>query len=339
MLVTIILLVILFVFLIFPHELGHFIAAKICDVKVNEFAFGMGPAIYQKQGDETLYSIRAVPLGGYCALEGEDTEEANDDPRSFSNKKWWQKIIILLAGAGMNVFIAFLAFCLYAGISGAATNTLSEVTPGGPADKAGIMAGDTIIAVEEIETDNWYEVYDALDASLKGEEPVELTVKRGSEVQTYTMVPELTEEGTYKIGITAGISHSPILAIKNGGSLTVNITKGLFGALKGLFQTENVLEEVSGPIGMAQVVSETRTYGGSFFLYILGIISLNLAIFNLLPFPALDGGRIIFVFIRLFTGKAISDKVESVVHTIGFAVLIFLAIIISGSDIMKLLGR
>ena len=337
---TAILMIILFVFLIFPHELGHFIAAKACDVKVNEFAFGMGPAIFKKQGKETLYSIRAIPLGGYCAMEGEDTEVSGDDPRAFNNKRWWQKIFILIAGAGMNILIAFLALTIYAGVSGAVTNTLGDVTKGGPADLAGIRAGDTVIAVESIETDSWYEVYDALDQVMgtDGSE-ITVTVKRGSEVLTYNVQPQKDEDGSFEIGITAGVTHNPFTAVRNGGRLTVNITKNLFGALKDMFSSDNVLDDVSGPIGMVQVVSETKSYGWTFFIYILGVISINLAVFNLLPLPALDGGRIIFVFIRLITGRAISDKVEGIVHTVGMALLIVFAIIIAGSDIFKLFGK
>ena len=335
---TLILMVVLFVFLIFPHELGHFIAARACDVKVNEFAFGMGPAIFKKQGKETLYSIRAIPLGGYCAMEGEDTEDCGDDPRAFNNKKWWQKIIILLAGAGMNILIAIIGMTLVAGIGGVITNTLASVTEGGPAYEAGIQAGDKVVAIEDVRTDSWYDVVDNLDRVMTDGSPILVTVKRNGEETTYTVTPAKGEDGSYKIGIEAKVDHNPGLAIKNGVVSTFELTKALFGTLKTLFKSKDALNQVSGPIGMAQIVSETSSYGGLFFVYLVAVISLNLAIFNLLPLPALDGGRIIFVFIRLITGKAISDSMEGKVHAVGMALLIALAIIIAGNDIFKLIG-
>lgn len=336
---TVILMLILFVFLIFPHELGHFIAAKACGVKVNEFAFGMGPAIFKRQGKETLYSIRAIPVGGYCAMEGDDTEESGDDPRAFNNKKWWQKIIILIAGAAMNVFIAFLALTILAAAGGVITNTLEAVTEGSPAELAGIRAGDTVVMVGEEETNSWYDVVNALDAQLEEGKPVAITVKRDGNREVYSMVPTVDENGKYRVGIVAKLSHSPGIAIKSGAESTVSLFKALVGAFMELFKSKDMLEQVSGPIGMAQVVSETTSYGGMYFLYLLAVISLNLAIFNLLPFPALDGGRIIFVFIRLITGKAISDSIESKVHAVGMIILILFAMVVAGSDVLKLINR
>lgn len=336
---TILLMVVLFVLLIFPHELGHFIVARLCNVQVNEFSFGMGPVIFKKQGKETQYSIRAIPVGGFCAMEGEDTEEAGDNPRAFNNKRGWQKILILLAGAAMNIFIAFVVMIFVSGIGGIITNTLAGVTPGGPAELAGIRAGDVVIAVEEYETDTWSDVINALDIVMEKDEPVDITVKRGSEKLTFSMLPMVNEEGRRMVGIEAEISHKPGTAIKSAAIATGEMFTTIFRSLKDLIHSENVLEQVSGPVGIAMAVEETSSYGFMYYLYLVAMISVNLAIFNLLPFPALDGGRIIFVIIRAITGKAISDKAEGIVHMIGMAFLIGLAIIVTGSDILKLFGR
>ena len=333
---TILLMVVLFVLLIFPHELGHFIAARACNVQVNEFSFGMGPVILKKQGKETQYSIRAVPIGGFCAMEGEDTEEAGDNPRAFNNKKWWQKIIILLAGAAMNIFIAFVVMTFVSGIGGIVTNRLAGVTPGGPAELAGIRAGDVIVAVEEAETETWGAVVTALDNSSKDGGPISITVDREGEKIVFSMTPVLNDEGRRIVGIEAEISHSPGIALKSGAKATLEMFTAIFGAFRDLLHSENVLEQVSGPVGIAQAVGETTSYGFMYFLYLVAMISVNLAIFNLLPFPALDGGRIIFVIIRAITGKAISDKAEAIVHAVGMGALILLAIIVTGSDILKL---
>ena len=333
---TILLMVILFVLLIFPHELGHFIVARLCDVQVNEFSFGMGPVLFKKQGKETQYSIRAIPVGGFCAMEGEDTEEAGDNPRAFNNKKWWQKILILLAGAAMNILIAFIVMIFVSAIGGIITNRLAAVSPGGPAELAGIRAGDTVIAVEDMETDTWSDVVNALDIATKKDGPVSVTVKRGSEEITFQMAPMVNEEGRRIVGIEAEISHRPGTAIKSAAIATGEMFTAIFKSVRDLIHSENVLEQVSGPVGIAQAVGETSSYGAMYYLYLVAMISVNLAIFNLLPFPALDGGRIIFVIIRAITGKAISDKAEGIVHMIGMAVLIGLAIIVTGSDILKL---
>ena len=335
--VTLLLMVILFVFLIFPHELGHFIAAKAFGVQVNEFAFGMGPKLVSKQGKETLYSIRAVPFGGFCAMEGEDTEESNDNPRAFNNKKWWQKIIILLAGAAMNVFIAFVALSIVAGVGGVITNTLNSVTENGPAYEAGIMAGDKIIEIEGHSTESWAQVINALDQELRDGSDIAVTVDRKGEIKTFNVKPVRNDDGTYRVGIEAYVDHNPLLAIKNGAALTKDLTKALFSTFKDMFKSGEVMEQVSGPIGIVQVVNETSSMGWLYFVYLVAVISLNLAVFNLLPFPALDGGRIIFVIIRLITGKAITDSIESKVHAVGMVLLIAFAIFIAGNDIIKLI--
>lgn len=334
---TAVLVIVLFVLLIFPHELGHFLVAKACGVQVNEFAFGMGPAIFKHQGKETLYSIRLVPIGGFTELEGEDTEEADDNPRAFNNKKWWQKILVLIAGAGMNILIAAVVLTIFVGISGFVTNTLELVTPGGPAEAAGIMAGDTIVAVGDTETAEWADVTDALAAYLEKGETVPVTVERGGETLSFDLTPVKNDEGRYVVGIQAKVTHDLIRSVGYGVRATGRVFVLILQGFVQIFKEGNVLENVSGPVGMVQLVDETRDYGFSYFLYLVALVSVNLAIFNLLPFPALDGGRIIFVIIRQITGKAISDTVEARVHAVGMALLLVLAAVVACNDVLRLL--
>ncbi len=334
---TVVLVIVLFVLLIFPHELGHFLVAKACGVQVNEFAFGMGPAIFKHQGKETLYSIRLVPIGGFTELEGEDTEEADDNPRAFNNKKWWQKILVLIAGAGMNILIAAVVLTIFVGISGFVTNTLELVTPGGPAEAAGIMAGDTIVAVGDTETAEWADVTDALAAYLEKGETVSVTVERGGETLSFDLTPVKNDEGRYVVGIQAKVTHDLIRSVGYGVRATGRVFVLILQGFVQIFKEGNVLENVSGPVGMVQLVDETRDYGFSYFLYLVALVSVNLAIFNLLPFPALDGGRIIFVIIRQITGKAISDTVEARVHAVGMALLLVLAAVVACNDVLRLL--
>ena len=333
--VTILLMIILFVILIFPHELGHFLAAKACGVQVNEFAFGMGPAIWQKQGKETLYSIRAIPVGGYCAMEGEDKEESEDNDRAFNNKKWWQKIIVLFAGALMNILIAILAFAIVFGVKGVPGTSIDSVLKGSPAEKAGVKQGDIIEVIDGKNIERFADISE----NIASDSEIKVTVQRNEKDVTLTIVPEKEKEtGRYVIGIIPKVSHNPFSALKYGVIATGKTTGMIFGALKNIIAGGG-MSQVSGPVGMASLISKTKGYGVLYFIYLLAIISVNLAVFNLLPFPALDGGRIIFVFIRMVTGKAITDEIEGKVHAIGIILLLTLMVFATYNDVLRLIKK
>ena len=336
---TIFLVILLFVILIFPHELGHFVAAKLCGVQVNEFAFGMGPVILKKQGKETLYSIRAFPVGGFCAMEGEDTEEATENPRACNNKSWWKKIIILVAGAAMNIIIAFLVMIFAAVYTGTPTTTINSVTDGGAASMAGIQAGDKIVRVSDSRVDSWEEFVGCIQKEIKADKTISITVERNGKEKTFSLSPQRQKNGKYVIGVISKQRHNLFIGMKNGMASTVKMTKALFESFKMLFTSKEAINQVSGPVGMIKIVSDAAGLGVFYYLYLVALISLNLAIFNLLPLPALDGGRIIFVIIRMFTGRAISDKVEARVHMIGMALLLTLTVFVTWNDIMRLIRR
>lgn len=324
--------IILFVLLIFPHELGHFVVAKAVGVKVNEFAFGMGPALFQKQGKETLYSIRLIPIGGYCAMEGENEESEN--PRAFNNKPGWAKISVLVAGAGMNVLIAVVVLSIVMGISGSATTTIAEVQKDSPAYTAGIQAGDEIIAVDDHKLKEWSDLTGYLGTSDK---TVEVTLLRDGEKVTVKVKPEPAEDGRYIIGITAEVSHNPIAAIENGMKSTWNMTLVMVESLRMLVTGDVPASEIAGPVGIVTMVSDTTTYGWYYFASLVALMSINLAMINLLPLPALDGGRILFVIIRKVTGKMITDDLEGRIHTIGMMLLFALMIFATWNDIVRLI--
>ena len=323
--------IVLFVLLIFPHELGHFIVAKAVGVKVNEFAFGMGPALFQREKGETLYSIRLIPIGGYCAMEGENEE--SDNPRSFNNKPGWAKISVLVAGAAMNVLIAILALTIIAGVAGSATTTIDKVDEGSPAYVAGIDAGDRIVSVNETDIESWSQVGEAIGASP---ENVAITVERDGEAVTMDVIPKKTEDGRYVIGITAKVSHNPAQALVNGVKSTWNMTIMMFQSLYMLISGDVPASDIAGPVGIVSMVSDTTSYGWYYFVSLVALMSINLAIINLLPFPALDGGRILFVLIRKITGKMISDDLEGKIHMIGMVLLLVLMIFATGNDIVRL---
>lgn len=328
---TIVYAIILFVLLIFPHELGHFVVAKAVGVKVNEFAFGMGPAIYKRQKGETLYAIRLVPIGGYCAMEAEN--EASDDDRAFCNKPWWAKISVLLAGAAMNVLIAILVLSIIMGYMGSATTSINKVQEASPAYEAGLEAGDKILSVNDAEITSWQDLTAAIG---KSEKSVAITVERNDEELTLNATPKKGDDGRYVVGITPEVSHNVFTAVQNGAKATWNMTVMMFDMLKQLITGAVPSSEIAGPIGMVTMVSETTNYGISYFGYLIALMSLNLAILNLLPIPALDGGRILFVFIRMITGKMISDDLEGKIHAAGMVLLLGLMVFATWNDITRL---
>ena len=342
---TAILVIILFCVMIFPHELGHFIAARRMGVKVNEFAFGMGPAIWKKQGKETLYSIRLLPIGGFCAMEGEDGSEGEShDPRALNNKKPWQKIVILAAGSFMNIVCTIVIMSLVVGIMGFTTTTIAGVEKGYPAELAGIMPGDKIIQINDVEIKEWYEVsyeiYEAQGAEMS------VVIKRGGETQTLKITP-LVQEGTdasgnpatgYVLGITCKVSHNPLKSVTGGIRATWNMAVTLLDSLKMLTTGEAGVDELSGPVGMVTLVNQTTQYGFWYYGYLTAFICLNLAIVNMLPLPALDGGRILFALYTAITGKAVSEKVEGVIHFAGMMLLFALMIYVTFNDIIKIVG-
>lgn len=334
---TAILAILLFCIMIFPHELGHFIAARRVGVKVNEFAFGMGPAIWKKQGPETLYSIRLFPVGGFCAMEGED-EESNE-PRAFGNKKPWQKIVVLAAGSFMNIICAIVIMSLVIGIMGFTTTVVGQVTEDLPAKAAGILEGDKLLKIDDTEIEQWTDVSKALQAS--GGEEVVVTLERDKQVETVSVVPQLTEgvdaQG-YVLGVTCKISHNPFMAVVDGAQSTWNMTKMMFSALGQLFTGKAGVDELSGPVGMINMVSQTTEYGFWYYGFLTALICVNLAIINLLPLPALDGGRIIFVIYTMITGKTVSEKVEGAIHMVGMVLLLALMVFVTMNDITRIFG-
>ena len=342
---TAILVIILFCIMIFPHELGHFIAARRMGVKVNEFAFGMGPAIWKKQGAETLYSIRLFPIGGYCAMEGEDGSEGeSQDPRAFNNKKPWQKIVILAAGSFMNVVCAIVIMTLVVGIMGFTTTTIDTVSEGYPAAAAGIMPGDKILQIDDTVIEKWDDVSTAIYAA--GGAEMDVVVKRSGQTQTLQITPAVQESTDasgnpvtgYVLGITCKVSHNPFKAVAVGVQSTGNMVVALFDSIGMIISGEAGVEDLSGPVGMVTLVDQTISYGFWYYGFLTAFICINLAVMNMLPLPALDGGRIIFALYTAVTGKAVSEKVEGAIHFVGMMALFGLMIYVTFNDITRIFG-
>ena len=332
---TIIYAIVIFLLLIFIHEFGHFIAAKACDVKVNEFSLGMGPELWSRQGEETKYSLRAIPIGGYCAMEGED--EDSDHERALNKKNGWQKFLVFVAGATMNVVLAVIIMIAIALYSGAATTTLDSVEEGLPAAQAGLLAGDQIVAIDGEKMGSWEEITNVISNTKK--ESLEVTVLRDDEELTYTVPVGYNEEEHRNIlGIMTRAEHNPGSAVVRGCQGTWAMGVAMVDVLGQLFTGKVSTKELSGPVGIVSIVNEQSKLGFIYVAYLTALISLNLAIINLLPFPALDGGRILFLIIRKITGKAVTDEMEARFHFVGIVLLLALMVYVTFNDIGRLVG-
>ena len=327
---TIIYALLIICVLIFFHELGHFMAAKACGVKVNEFAIGMGPKVLKKQKGETLYSVRGFPLGGFCAMEGED--EDSQDERAFNRKSVWKKAIIIVAGAAMNLIIAIILMIAVNYMNGVPTTTISQVEENSPAYTAGIQKGDKILSINDKKINSW----DDVQAVKNAVNTRELNIKVQRKDTELNIKTTLKENDRNKIiGIVPVSEKNIVKAIANGPSATWNMAKSMYSGLYSLITGKVSAKELSGPVGIVYLINKGISRGFATVLYLTSLISLNLAIINMLPLPALDGGRLLMVIIRRLTGKAISSKVEGVIHAVGLGLLLLLTIYVTWNDIVR----
>jgi len=337
--------------LVLVHEWGHFMAARKTGVKVEEFGLGLPPKIIGKKIKGTIYSLNWLPIGGFCKLFGEDPTNPgeNDKKESFFYKKPWQKMIIVLGGVFMNLVLAIAIFSLVYSILGVPKETdkvkVLEVVKGTPAEIAGIKEGDWITNVEGIEIKTPNQLTDEV-TKYKGKK-VKLTINNKEvEVEVRENPPE--GEGSMGIAISStemvklpwyqfyeGIGAGFDEAYYWGKIIFGGVIKMIGGLLSG-----NVPKDVSGPIGMYEATSMiNKNQGLLAVIHFFGIVSVNLAVVNILPFPALDGGRIIFVIYEMITKKRANQKVESVVNNIGMLILLALILLVTVGDISRVLGK
>ncbi len=321
--------VIIVCLLIFVHEFGHFIAAKLLGVKVNQFALGMGPAFWKRQWGETEYSLRIFPIGGFCAMEGED--EDSDDERSFNKKPAWAKAIILVAGVAMNVLLALVIMTSLMLYMGSASTTVGSVTEGSPAEIAGMQAGDELLYIDDTKIEEWADVSEAISKAEDGE--VTIQVKRGADTVLMTSALTQSEDGRSIIGVTCKIRHNLFTAIGQGAQSSVYMVKSLYQIVIQLFTGGVSVSELSGPVGIAYMVDATADMGFAYLFYFVAFFSMNLAVMNLLPLPALDGGRLLFLVVRLITRGRFSDEIEAKINFIGIMLLFALMIYVTWQDI------
>lgn len=337
--IKILIAIFMFLFLILIHEFGHFIVAKLSGIKVNEFAIGMGPAIFTKQKGETLYSLRAIPMGGYCAMEGEDDE--SNDPRSYDRARPINKFLTILAGPVMNLLLASIIFFIVGLNTGITTTSIGNFTDNSPAKEAGMEIGDEVREVNHTKIENFPEISQIVNEYYKDKdisEPIEVKVYRESsnEEMTFDIKPQ-KESGNVFFGVESKLRKASFIeAVKLGFLETGKNIALIFIILGKLFTGEIAVSALSGPVGVVKELGNQAQNGLMSLLYFLGYISVNLGVFNLLPIPALDGSKLVSSIYEMITRKRINKKLEEKVTIVGFVLLIGLIILISIKDIISL---
>ncbi len=364
--VTIIVFVIILGILIFVHELGHFLAAKGLGVRVEEFGFGFPPRLVRlfKKGD-TEYTLNWIPVGGFVKMTGQsdfeavDQEEIKDDPKSFLNKKPWKRLIILSAGVAMNFALAavLLSVGFMIGLPAAVGDDMpanAEVfdqrlqilltSAGSPAEEAGLNSGDTILALNDYVPQTVDDVVTYANEH-KGQE-IEMTVERGDEVFTAPVEARAESppgEGPLGISVaeTGRVAFPWYEAIWQGikatGQLTVEIIVAFGRLIASLITAGQVTGEVAGPVGIAVLTGQVTKLGFVYILQFTALLSINLAIINILPFPALDGGHILFLLVEKIRGKKTEKdaRIENIIHLIGFALIFALLAAVTYKDVAR----
>lgn len=329
---TIVYAVICFCILVMIHELGHFFAAKITGIQVNELSLGMGPLLLKHQGKETLYSLRLFPIGGFCSMEGEDEESEN--VRAFNRKPALARAFVVVAGALMNLLLAIVILSCIAGHIGVATTRIDAVSQEGTAYAAGVLPGDEILEVDGEKVSFFADVRAGIQ---KADEEVNLVLLRDGK-KVYMAVPvEKDEQGVAVIGINAVISKSPMKALRYGSRATVEMGREMLSYFGQLFTGESSVQDLTGPVGIVSAIGTQAKRGFIYVANLLAMISLNLAIINMLPLPALDGGRLLFIIINALTGRAVSEETEGKIHFAGMMLLFGLMAYVLILDVGRLL--
>jgi regulator of sigma E protease len=333
--------------LITVHEYGHFIAARLTGIAVKEYSVGLGPKLIQWKSKkyETLFTIRPIPMGGYCMFYGDETDQQNaDDPRAFDKAKVWKRMLTVFSGPLMNMVLAFVvAVGLMAGYGiTVAQPFVAEVEATMPAAQAGVLPGDVLTAVNgtPIAVGDASALTQAISGLAEGES-VTLTVTRAGEPVTLSVTPAWDETSqSRRIGVTVSAygplpSGQILPAAWNG---CVYASTAILDSLGKLFTTGQGINDAAGPVGVVQMVAEQTQKGGlEIFLNLAVLISINLGLVNLLPIPGLDGSRLVFMLIEVIRRKPVNRKIESTVHLVGYALLLGLMLFFTFKDVGRII--
>ena len=328
------------------HEFGHFIFAKLSNIYVYEFSIGMGKKLFGKKrkNGETEFCLRAIPLGGYVMIAGEDVEDENiPKDRQMCNKNFIRRFLVLFAGAFFNFIFAFVILFVSALIYGAVSMEpyIGDVSANYPAYTAGIQSGDLLLELDGEKVKNWDKALIKLQTN-NGESVTFKVEKSNGNIVEYEVTPkkEVDEAGveSYKFGIATNTSKEYGLFPSLGYAYnkTISLFGSMWDTLKYLFTGKVGVDQLSGPVGIYSVVDSQAEQGLEAVLFLVAYLSINVGVINLLPFPAFDGGRILFLVIEKIFKKPVSKKVENVIHTIGFMMIIGLLIYVTFNDILRL---
>ena len=338
-------------FLIFVHELGHYLTARACKVTIHEFSLGMGKRLCGFTSPKTgiQYSLRLFPIGGYVAMAGEDadTEGEEDDPNAFNKKNVWQRLLILVAGAGMNVITGALAMLVLVGGMTAAgyklpSTTVAEFTPAASSYVTGLETGDRILSVDGVRVHTGYDL--SYEIMFNGYKPVDVVVERdGKEI----LIPQVMFPSGIEDGIELGSMDFYVLSDEStvGNVLkttlwrSISSIKMVFDSIHGIVTGRFTLAAMSGPIGVSSAVADVATQPMAVWniLYLFALIAMNLGVMNMLPIPALDGGRVFFRILEILRfGKPINPKFEATVHGVGMTILLMATVVIAFKDLFQI---
>ena len=338
MLITILGAVFVFGVIVMIHELGHFLTAKACGMRVDEFAIGIGPNVIQKQKGETLYSIRLLPLGGFNKIAGMDPSEDVGE-RGFNNKAVWQRFIVIAAGATFNFLLAIVIyFCIFA-FHGTTVPShepvIGDTFAGNPAAEAGIQQGDRILTINGQSIQEWKDITQSLQGHSN--HVVSVTLDRKGEIISTTVIPRESGDRAV-IGINPlmdvkqyGIGESAVYAVTHTGSTIMEMLQGLWNIVTG-----HSKGDVAGPIGVAQMAGQVAQHGFISLLLFTALLSLNLGVINLLPIPVLDGGHLVLLILEGITGRKLPEKALQYIQMTGVGLLLLVFVYSTFQDILRL---
>lgn len=346
MLLNIVYFILVLGIIVLVHECGHFLFAKLCGIYVYEFSIGMGPKLFSKKGKngETEYCIRAIPIGGFVSLAGEEVDDDKKVPenRKLYAKKAWQRFLVMFFGAGFNFIFAVLLL-FFIGLIYGSTDTrpiISQVVKDNPAEIAGLRDGDRIVSINnrKVKTSDDISLYLQI---VNKEKPVEFKVNRGGKEYAFKVNPikeKVEGQDVYRIGVIINSEkrHGFMAAVEYAFVKTGSLFHQMIVTLESLFTGSISVNQFSGPVGIYTVVGSQAKAGFVNILYLIALLSINVGFINLIPLPAFDGGRILFLAIEKIKGSPVKPETENKIHTIGFLLLMALMVYITFNDILRL---
>ena len=337
---TILACIFVFGILVTVHEFGHFITAKLTGMKVEEFSIGFGPTIYQQQEGETLYSLRMLPLGGYNKIAGMDPDDPEDPGRGFNSEPVTSRMLVILAGSLMNILLPVLIFFglfLAFGMDVPENKpVLGQIIEGYPAEQSGLKEGDRILSINGKPVHEWLDIRKNIADS--GMQPIPFEIQRDKEKLTITVTPGVNPEtGKPFIGVVSSLKNvrlTPVQAAVASVTATKNIIKNMYASLYHMV-TGKTKAEFSGPVGVAKMAGEVAHKGFDRLMQFTAMLSLNLAIINLLPLPALDGGHFLILLIEAVTGHKLGKTAMQNIQKVGVAMILALTIFATFKDLTR----